>query len=137
MGILSHIWTARRTHITTFLVLGVFTIALVLLSRLATAASSSRDQQIPAGLAAHDWRNIQTLLATQTGYFKASNTEAGDGFGWSVAVDGDTVVIGVFREDSNGSSPGDNSATSAGAALTTISQLLLERQPRDYLSTLV
>ncbi len=34
-------------------------------------------------------------------YLKASNTGDGDGFGSSVAVSGDTVVVGAWREDSS------------------------------------
>ena len=36
----------------------------------------------------------------QQAYVKASNTDAGDAFGTSVAVDGDTVVVGAPGEDS-------------------------------------
>jgi uncharacterized repeat protein (TIGR01451 family) len=57
---------------------------------------------------------------TQQAYLKASNTGAGDGFGWSVAICGDTVVVGADREDSNATgvdaSQTDNSATDSGAA---------------------
>lgn len=57
---------------------------------------------------------------TQQAYLKASNTGAGDLFGSSVAISGDTVVVGAFFEDSNGSGiNGDganNNAPDAGAA---------------------
>jgi trimeric autotransporter adhesin len=63
---------------------------------------------------------------SQQAYLKASNTEIkapdryGDHFGWSVAVSGDTVVVGAIYEDSaatgiNGNQR-DNSAVLAGAA---------------------
>ena len=57
---------------------------------------------------------------TQQAYLKAGNTGAGDQFGASVAVSGDTVVAGAFGEDSstrfvNGNGV-DNSATDSGAA---------------------
>lgn len=55
----------------------------------------------------------------QQAYLKASNTGAGDYFGWSVAVFGDTVAVGAPYEDSaavgvdgDGS---DDSATNSGA----------------------
>lgn len=56
----------------------------------------------------------------QLAYLKASNAEAGDGFGGAVAISGETIVIGADRERSaangiNGSAT-DNSAPSAGAA---------------------
>ncbi len=38
---------------------------------------------------------------SQEAYLKASNTDAADWFGWSVAVYGDTLVVGAYREDSN------------------------------------
>ena len=56
----------------------------------------------------------------QQAYLKASNTGANDNFGVSVAIAGDTVVIGAFNEDSNATGvngdQSDNSADSAGAA---------------------
>lgn len=38
---------------------------------------------------------------SQQAYLKAGNPGAGDQFGWSVAVSGDTVVVGANHEDSN------------------------------------
>jgi len=59
-------------------------------------------------------------LWTQQAYLKASNSEADDFFGWSVAVSGDTAVIGANNEDSNAKTVGgndvNNSATDSGAA---------------------
>jgi hypothetical protein len=55
----------------------------------------------------------------QQAYLKASNTDAGDQFGYSVAVSGDTVVVGAPYEDSNATGVGgnqvDNHATDSGA----------------------
>jgi hypothetical protein len=56
---------------------------------------------------------------TQQAYLKASNTDASDGFGTSVAISGDTVVVAAPYEDSsatgiNGNQT-DNSRSSAGA----------------------
>ncbi len=53
---------------------------------------------------------------TEQGYLKAANAELNDSFGTSVAIDGDTVVIGAGTEDSDGSGPADNSIEDAGAA---------------------
>ncbi|MGI8601672.1 MAG: hypothetical protein ACR2OZ_01600 [Verrucomicrobiales bacterium] len=57
---------------------------------------------------------------TQQAYLKASNTGAGDWFGYSVAVAGDTVVIGAASEGSNATGANgnqdDNSAPGSGAA---------------------
>ncbi len=57
---------------------------------------------------------------SQQAYLKASNTEGGDLFGDSVAIAGDTIVIGATLEDSNATGvngdQSDNSASQAGAA---------------------
>jgi len=57
---------------------------------------------------------------SQQAYLKASNTGALDAFGWSVAVSGDTVVVGAFVESSNATgvdgNQADDSASAAGAA---------------------
>ena len=53
----------------------------------------------------------------ESAILKGSNTEAGDQFGGSVDLAGDTVVVGATEEKSNsGSDPADNSLDSAGAA---------------------
>lgn len=57
---------------------------------------------------------------SQQAYLKASNTGAGDNFGWNVAVDGDTVVVGARKEDSdagglNGDGNNDDSDRSGAA----------------------
>ncbi len=57
---------------------------------------------------------------SQQAYLKASNTQANDLFGWSVAVSGDTLVVGAYHEDSSATGvngdQADNSAADAGAA---------------------
>jgi hypothetical protein len=57
---------------------------------------------------------------SQQAYLKASNTGSGDGFGTSVAISGDRVVVGAYGEDSSATgvngAQADNSASSAGAA---------------------
>jgi FG-GAP repeat len=60
-------------------------------------------------------------LTQAVGYFKASNTRAGDSFGIALALsaDGNTLAVGAFQEDSNaigvGGNQGDNSLSNAGA----------------------
>ncbi len=90
----------------------------------------------PGRLARSDGRQIRALLEKQVDppassqaadglpgqpvYFKASNTDQGDGFGTSVAVSGDLVAVGAPLEDSNATgvdgSQADNSSGQAGAA---------------------
>ena len=58
---------------------------------------------------------------SQQAYVKASNTEIGDQFGFSVALsgDGNTLAVGAYTEDSNATgingNQADNSASSSGA----------------------
>ena len=57
---------------------------------------------------------------SQQAYLKASNAETGDSFGYSVAISGDVIVVGAYREASNATGiDGDennNSMSDAGAA---------------------
>lgn len=57
---------------------------------------------------------------TQQAYLKASNTNMTDGFGNSVSISGNTLVIGAQNEDSNATgvngNQSDNSFENAGAA---------------------
>ena len=57
---------------------------------------------------------------SQQAYLKASNTDVEDSFAWSVAVSGNTVLVGAWLEDSNATGvDGDQSndfADSSGAA---------------------
>src|SRR5205809_40256 len=57
---------------------------------------------------------------SQQAYLKASNTDAFDYFGFSVAISGDTIVVGAPYEASNATgvngNESDNSAPQAGAA---------------------
>lgn len=103
---------------------------------------------LPEGLTAQDWQQVLAVRAASehdgqasdfgpepgpqpgslTGhgtiehqaYLKASNTGANDAFGWSIALSGDTLVVGAYLEDSNATgvngNQANNSATNAGAA---------------------
>ena len=80
--------------------------------------ASLRGQSAPEGLTSADWVAIQSFLPST--YLKASNTGEYDSFGWPVAVDGDTVVVGAWGEDSNATGingdEANNDAMDAGAA---------------------
>ena len=79
----------------------------------------------PAGLNVADWAQIKAQLPalasinSQQAYLKASNTDANDYFGVSIAVSGDTVVVGAYQESSNATGVNgnqvDNSAAYSGA----------------------
>ncbi|ABX04574.1 MAG TPA: alpha/beta hydrolase [Herpetosiphon sp.] len=95
------------------------------------AAQTPRDEATER-LNSADWAAIQGLLAPttaisgskfQAGYLKAAQVSAGDSFGASVAISGDTVVVGVPAESSslagvqNSATPTINAlAAQAGAA---------------------
>ncbi len=56
-------------------------------------------------------------------YLKPTNAQAFDGFGFSVAINGDTILVGAYQEDSNQTTTSsgsiaspDNSLTDSGAA---------------------
>ena len=57
---------------------------------------------------------------SQQAYLKASNTEAEDDFGYSVAISGDTIVVGAYGEDGSASGVNGNQSSNgtqdAGAA---------------------
>lgn len=54
---------------------------------------------------------------SQQAFLKASNAEAGDNFGYAVAISGDTIVVGAHTENSSAAGgQADNSAEHAGAA---------------------
>jgi hypothetical protein len=71
----------------------------------------SSPDQVPEGLSASDWSSIRRAYSSshsakaagvtnQEAYLKASNPAAAEEFGGSVAVSGDTVVVGAYVEDS-------------------------------------
>jgi hypothetical protein len=55
----------------------------------------------------------------QEAYLKASNTDAGDQFGWTIGLSGNLLAIGANREDGGatgvGGDPMDNSVSDSGA----------------------
>lgn len=59
-------------------------------------------------------------------YVKAPNTEAGDSFGAGLALDGNTLVVGAYGEDSNATgfngNQADNSLYNAGATYVYVAQ---------------
>ncbi|HMZ07228.1 MAG TPA: FG-GAP repeat protein, partial [Anaerolineales bacterium] len=86
----------------------------------AAPPSQPLPEGLPAELTTQDWEQIQPLIApTQQAYLKASNTEANDGYGFSFALSGDTLVVGAPYEDSNAlgvnGSQSNNLATNSGA----------------------
>ena len=66
--------------------------------------------------------SVSTSLAEAAGYLKASNTGAGDAFGYyavALSSDGNTLAVGAYQEDSNATgidgNQADNSAANSGA----------------------
>ena len=83
-----------------------------------TGVNGPPNESSPNSGAAYVFRRLSGMWTFQA-FIKASNTEAGDGFGAAVAVYGDKLAIGAFKEDGGGngvgSNPADNSAPDAGA----------------------
>ncbi len=77
------------------------------------------DNSVPDSGAAYVFARSGTTWSQQA-YLKASNTGAEDQFGWSVAISGDTVVVGAYAEASNATgingNQSDNSEPASGAA---------------------
>ena len=86
----------------------------------ATGVNGDQNNQTMSGAGAVYVFVRQGATWTQEAYLKASNTEASDAFGISVAIHTDTVVVGADEEDSNASGVNgdqtDNSAVRSGAA---------------------
>ena len=65
------------------------------------------------------WAETDLPVLAQQAYIKASNTEEGDQFGFSLAISGDTLAVGAFYENSAATGidgdQGDNSSRAAGA----------------------
>ncbi len=109
------------------LMFNIFTLIALLASLLGSAVFVPSVQAVESTLNSSDWAQVKALLpvaaATSVGsklaYLKASNSGSGDLFGWSIAISGDTIVVGAPWENSiasgvNGNQM-DNSANGAGA----------------------
>ena len=84
-----------------------------------TGVNPASDEGATQSGAVYVYRRTGTTWAFEA-YLKASNTEAGDWFGWSVALsaDGNTLAVGASREDGSGTRanpPSDEGATDSGA----------------------
>ncbi len=98
-----------------------FLLAVICAVSLALALSSAVPlpaahaiEHVPDGLTAADWAQIQSLLAPeavagfnqQAKLTAGSDAAANDRFGYSVAVSGDTAVVGAHRDDDGGTDSG-------------------------------
>ncbi|MBA8885761.1 InlB B-repeat-containing protein [Dokdonella fugitiva] len=92
--------------------------ALVVLLAMVLAVCAPVQAGVPDGLAAKDWQAIQAQLpirpmgwdtsggALQQGKLTAGDAQTGDYLGYSVAVSGDTAVVGAHYEDTGGFNAG-------------------------------
>ncbi|NDC10791.1 MAG: hypothetical protein EBZ75_15920, partial [Oxalobacteraceae bacterium] len=88
---------------------------------ITNGATASSDNSASSSGAVYVYRRSGTQWAQEV-YVKAANADAGDYFGNSVALSGDTLAVGAFFEDSNQttinngtSASSNNSAPDAGA----------------------
>jgi hypothetical protein len=89
---------------------------------ITNGATASADNSADRAGAVYIFRRSTQGTWSQEAYLKASNVEANDQFGYSVAVSGDMVAVGAVGEDSNQTTitngttaSADNSASGAGA----------------------
>ncbi|MEI8027333.1 MAG: hypothetical protein WCI18_13375 [Pseudomonadota bacterium] len=89
---------------------------------ITNGTTSSTDNSTSASGASYIYKRTGSTWI-QEAYLKASNSNTADNFGSSVALSGDTVVVGAFWESSNEititngtTSSSDNSASGAGAS---------------------
>ncbi|MCX6018560.1 MAG: FG-GAP repeat protein, partial [Chloroflexi bacterium] len=84
-----------------------------------TSTMGSPNNAATAAGAAYVYTRSVAGTWTQAAYLKASNAEEGDNFGISVAISGDTIVVGAGYEDGSATSTLgslNNLASEAGAA---------------------
>jgi drug/metabolite transporter superfamily protein YnfA len=116
-------YSMKNKHQLFLALLTIFVVTTNSLRLTPAQAKTTQQGKAPAGLSADDWAQIRPMLSaalpTQQAYLKASNTGIGDNFGRSVAVSGNTVVVGAWEEDSNASGvngdQANNSISDAGA----------------------
>jgi len=111
----------RRVKRRLQLAFGTMLLGICLPGFVLAAGDFAERAALPAGLSQADWRSIEAANSiAQEAYLKASNTDASDLFGVSIAVAGDTVIVGAFREDSSATgvdgNQANNSADESGAA---------------------
>ena len=80
----------------------------------ASADDNQTDNSAPNSGAVYVFTRTNGVWSQQA-YLKASNAEAGDGFGGSVALTGDTLAVGATGEASADGNQTDNSAPDSGA----------------------
>ena len=65
--------------------------------------------------AAYVFKINTSNIWSQVSYLKSSNSGSGDNFGQSVAISGETLVVGAHHEDGDGTQAGNNNAPDSGA----------------------
>jgi len=93
-----------------------------------TGVNSTPDEGALGSGAAYVFTRSGTTW-TQQAYLKASNTGAGDRFGRSIAISGDSVVVGAYKEDSSStgvdSTPNEGADSSGAAYVIAINSVTL------------
>ena len=69
-----------------------------------TSVQAQTASSIPTGVSAADWKQIkgllpQSIINTQEAYIKASNPDIADEFGETIAISGNTLVVGTNHQD--------------------------------------
>ena len=70
--------------------------------------AGAESKRLPAGVNPEDWEQITRQIDPyygQQAYLKAASPDAGDHFGYSVDISGDTLVVGAYYADTVGTNP--------------------------------
>ena len=101
-----------------------YNIAITIFLLYLTGYACAKGQQASQTTSVSDWINIQnrgaSKIITEDSFIKPFNTDSHDFFGWSIAVSGETIVVGAPIEGSdttgvNTSDGSDNNRVSGAA----------------------
>ena len=102
-----------------------------------TLAVGAKWHGLPSGGAVYVFRKAASGSWAQESLLVGSNTEFDDNFGWSLALDGNTLAVGAMQEDSGATGVGgdedDNSAPFSGATYVFVRNDSGTWQPQAYL----
>lgn len=90
-----------RFSAASLLILSLLVLTFSNVSKVQAQTQPPNDTPTPEGLSADDWAQIQASLPVpglgyaQDAYVKAPHPQIGEAFGSTVAISGDTVVVGT------------------------------------------
>lgn len=126
---LTRVTASPRSPAATMTVQGVATAAGVASGPVGLTALTSNvtivvDHPLSTALRSTYTVNVARTTTPAHVQYGKQNPQAGDGFGWVLAIDGDRMIVGAPNEGSasDPSNPGDNGAPGSGAAYVYVRQ---------------